>query len=145
MRVKDHPLYGAFCMMKTRCYCEHHKDYHLYGGRGITVQESWLKPLGFWTFVEEMGTRPEGFSIDRKNNNKGYSKENCRWASDIEQANNRRERTDSTLGIKHIYKTGSGFRVIIQKTKTQRLSSKTIPNLESAIELRNHILEEINS
>ena len=57
-----------------------------YVDRGFTVCERWLK---FENFVEDMGIRPPNKTLDRVNNSKGYSKENCRWATNIEQANNK--------------------------------------------------------
>lgn len=80
-------LYGIWANMMQRCEnrkCEGYKDY---GGRGIEVCERWRK---FENFVSDMGERPEGKSLDRKENNGNYEPSNCRWATKVEQASNTR-------------------------------------------------------
>ena len=77
--------------MIQRCTDPNHKYYSNYGGRGITIDPRWLT---FENFYEDMGERPQGTSLDRENNDLGYFKDNCRWATRTEQANNRRPRRD---------------------------------------------------
>lgn len=79
------------------------KDYAL---RGISVEESWMK---FENFYKDMGDPPEGMSLDRINNNKGYSKENCRWATLSQQQSNRRQKnsTSGRIGVNWDKKTCS--------------------------------------
>lgn len=91
MRVIEHPLYSVWKGLFTRCYNKNSKDYKYYGAKGITVCDSWsIKGgQGFWNFVNDMAPRPVGTTLDRINRNKGYSKDNCRWTTPLEQVNNR--------------------------------------------------------
>lgn len=82
------PTHIIWANMKARCYNTNRSDYHQYGGRGITVCDRWLN--SYVNFLEDMGPRPKGLSLDRIDNNKGYSKDNCRWATPTEQNNNKR-------------------------------------------------------
>jgi len=74
-----------FCMIR-RCYDDSVNDYARYGGRGITVCDRWFD---FLNFLEDMGERPDRHVLDRKDNEKGYSPENCRWVTHKESARNR--------------------------------------------------------
>tara|TARA_R110000823_G_C15952958_1_gene502537 strand:+ start:17774 stop:18556 length:783 start_codon:yes stop_codon:yes gene_type:complete len=89
---KTHPNeYPCYTSMKGRCNNPNKSDYHYYGGRGIKVCPEWED--SFLSFVEDMGPRPEGTSIDRIDVDKDYSKENCRWATHKQQCNNTRANT----------------------------------------------------
>lgn len=78
--------YNAWNAMKERCGNPKTSFYHRYGGRGITICDRWIN--SFENFLEDMGPKPDGTSLDRKDVNGAYSKSNCRWATSIEQANN---------------------------------------------------------
>jgi hypothetical protein len=83
-----HPLYWLWCGMIQRCYDHTHKDYQHYGGRGIEVCFRWL--IDFWAFVEDVGERPDGTTLDRIDNDDIYSPLNCKWSTPSEQLSNRR-------------------------------------------------------
>ena len=74
--------------MKGRCLNLKSDHQKYYRERGITVCKRWKEDFSF--FLQDMGERPEGTTLDRKDNSKGYSKSNCRWATATEQMNNRR-------------------------------------------------------
>lgn len=81
--------YKIWLGIKVRCYNEKHHSYENYGAKGITMSDSWRK--SFEAFYRDMGPRPSSkHSVERRENNKGYSKDNCYWATTIEQGNNRR-------------------------------------------------------
>jgi len=82
--------YETWRGMKGRCLNKKRNDYKYYGGRGIKVCERWLE---FKNFLDDMGERPEGKTLDRKDNDGNYEPSNCRWATKQEQQLNRNNYT----------------------------------------------------
>lgn len=100
--LSKHKLYQTWTNMISRCNDINSKYYSYYGGRGITVCEEWNDVK---KFIEDMyPSYHEGLSIDRKDNNKGYSKDNCRWVSKVVQScNTRKIRINNTSGYRGVY------------------------------------------
>lgn len=98
MLATQHPLYPTYCGMINRC-----KRNPRYLRKGVTVCDRWSpgrcggQAEGFWNFVADVGERPEGMTLDRMDNSRGYSPENCRWATCKQQTAN----ADLAVGTRH--------------------------------------------
>ena len=119
-RYTDSSLYKTYYAMHTRCEKPNHINYNLYGGRGITVCDEWSGKDGFKNFhrwAMDNNWRP-GLTLDRIDNDKGYSPDNCHFATQREQVRNRR--TTKLYDYK-------GFRLMVSEiAEIENISSESL-------------------
>ena len=89
--IKKHYLYYTWVDMMRRCYNKNRPEYKDYGGRGIRMCEAWKDSITFLTYCDAvLGPKPDGYTLDRIDNDGNYEPGNIRWASKSEQSKNRR-------------------------------------------------------
>lgn len=103
--MRNHPLYWIWAAMRQRCTNPNAVYYPIYGGRGITVCERWDD---FSKFLEDMGERPEGTSLDRIDNDGNYEPSNCRWTNGTIQNFNRSLLSSNKSGYHGVRLTKEG-------------------------------------
>jgi len=136
MNNRQNPIYHVWCAMRQRCNNPNAQRYVYYGGRGISVCERWND---FNAFTADMGPRPDGYDLDRIDNNGNYEPSNCRWISRSGNLCNRRPfYKKSTHPMRHIIKVPEGYRVTIT-IKPRRMYNKNCRTLEQAQDLRSEI------
>ena len=134
-----HPLYTVWYGMRARCNNTNHSQFSNYGARGITVCDRWND---FTLFVEDMGERPEGHTLDRKDNDGNYEPSNCCWSSRANQQRNRRYCFPDNNPMVCIRKSADGFRVSMQLICGLPQHHKHFPNVELATDYRDLLLYE---
>lgn len=123
--MKTHGLtrtseYGTWLQIRRRVLDKTNPRYKDYGGRGIAICQRWES---FNNFIEDMGKRPVGMSLERINNDGDYSPDNCRWATPREQAMNRRSNVRLTIkGETRTVKEWSELSGVSPKNIYQRIS-----------------------
>lgn len=116
-------FYRVWVEMKRRCNAKNRPNYKDYGARGIRVCEGWLEFKGFY---EDMySSYKQGLSLDRIDNNKGYCKENCRWATKTESNQNKRTtKVIEYMGIRDFLPNWAKFFGMKRDTLYSRLYRK---------------------
>jgi hypothetical protein len=120
--------------MKSRCNSKTNRAYEKYGGRGITVCDEWSDFVGFY---KDMGDRPDGTTLDRIDNDKGYYKDNCRWADRSTQQSNRGLFKNNKTGMKGVCfnNTSNAYTVTMTINGKQRFLGN-FDKLEDALKAR---------
>lgn len=100
-RMGQTQVYKTWNAMLQRCTNPNNPAFKNYGGRGIKVCKEWLNSFG--VFFKDMGEKPQGLSIERKDNNKDYFPENCKWATRTEQNRNQRIKKNNKTGVTGVW------------------------------------------
>lgn len=126
--ITVHPLYQRWYDMNRCCLDPRRKDFHHYGGRGISICDDWIKtnPNGFVNFLNDMeNSYVEGLELDRVNNDGNYCKENCKWSTRSEQVINRREVDGCCFGVRFL-EDGEDTLHLAAMAKKHNMSSRKL-------------------
>lgn len=138
-------FYKSWLDMIYRCTNPKNSSYKNYGGRGIKVCEEWLDVANFVAWCESTYYKGDGYSLDRIDNNKDYTPENCRWVDKTTQVINRRKMKNNTSGFVGVtyYKSNKKWGATIgNNNKLKHLGS--FPTIEEAVQARDNYIIENN-
>lgn len=126
--------YVCWQNMRRRCYDKNNVAYERYGELDIGVCDKWQQ---FEGFLEDMGEKPDGLTLERIDNNKGYSKDNCKWATYAEQSYNKGDYKNNTNGYKGVSwgERGKQWQAYINRNK-KRIFLGYFKDIADAIEAR---------
>lgn len=139
-RMSKTRIYGIWADMKKRCDNPNHIKFEDYGGRGISYTSSWINFECF--FADMVGGYSDTLELERKDNSKGYSKDNCVWDSRSNNCHNRRKRKGSALCSIGVCEHGSGYRATLHKDG-EKIYSKTFRTEAEAALAYDNISEQI--
>jgi hypothetical protein len=132
--LANHPLYNTWKHIKSRCYNQNNPDYKDYGARGIAVCDEWKNDFVEFLYWSLKHGWEKGLTIERFDNNKGYSPDNCKWIPMKEQSKNRRTNRQITYkGQTHTIAEWSRITGMARKTLELRLKSPNF-TIEEAFE-----------
>ena len=143
--LKSNRFYDTWCQMKSRCFNPRNVSYTYYGARGITVCEEWLDVANFVAWAEETHPHTEGHTLDRIDNDKGYSPENCTWSDKTTQCINQRVRKDNKSGYVGVgfNKSKGKWEAYISVNNTRKHIG-SFPTIEEAVQARDNYIIEHN-
>lgn len=137
-RAREHPTYVIWADMKARCNNPKCSEYKNYGGRGIDYCDRWAH---FRYFAEDVGLPPfPGATLDRIDNSKGYSPENCKWSTRTEQCHNRRLFKSNSSGAPGVLRLSNGSYEARYDHEHVRYSLGRFDTLEEAVSYRNKFI-----
>jgi hypothetical protein len=144
-KLSNHKLYGTWRQMVQRCYNIKAKSYANYGGRGITVCMEWQDIKNFIEWAEETHPNIEGMSLDRIDNDKGYSPENCRWVDKITQATNQSMKKNNTSGFTGVSWYNKDKRWVVGiMVNNVKISLGSYINIQEAVTARDNYITQNN-
>ena len=141
--LSQNKFYQTWHSMLERCNNSNHKTYKDYGARGITVCEEWLDVANFVAWAEKTHPNVKGVTLDRIDNDKGYSPDNCRWTDATTQCVNQRMKSSNTSGFVGIYwhKNVKKWISVIEYQKSH-INIGSFRTKEEAVQARdNYIIE----